>query len=191
MSETGDGAQESALNEQLAAAQEKADRFYANWQRSAADFQNWKRRADQERIEAGKQAEAALMGDLLRLVDDFERAFTAIPLELQRLTWIEGVWIIHQKLLGMLQARGLSPIEALDTDFDPFVHEAVLREDDLDPAEQAVVVAELQRGYRFGERVLRPTLVKVGRRSPVAGENTGSDPSATDEVGDSAGTAET
>lgn len=151
------------LQAELAQATERADRYHANWQRSAADFQNWKRRTDQEKTELTRYAEGALTADLLRVLDDVERAFQSLPPELRMLTWIEGVYLIGQKLYSLLQARGLTPIEAEGQEFDPHVHEAVLREDDAEGAETLVVVQELQRGYRFHDRVLRPTMVKVGR----------------------------
>ena len=100
--------------------------------------------------------------ELLRVLDDFERAFMALPVELRSLTWIEGVYMIGQKLYALLQARGLSPIEAQGEEFDPFLHEAVLREEGAEGSDALVVVQELQRGYRFHDRVIRPTMVKVG-----------------------------
>jgi molecular chaperone GrpE len=90
----------------------------------------------------------------------------SLPTDLRTLTWIEGVYLIGQKLYASLQQRGLSPIDADGQEFDPHLHEAVLREDDAEGAESLVVVQELQRGYRFHDRVLRPTLVKVGRPRP-------------------------
>jgi molecular chaperone GrpE len=150
------------LEKELAEARERADRYHSNWQRSAADFQNWKRRTDQEKTELSRVAEGAVTVELLRVLDDFERAFQALPGELRSLTWIEGVYMIGQKLYALLQARGLSPIDALGQDFDPFLHEAVLREEGAEGSTDLVVVQELQRGYRFHERVIRPTMVKVG-----------------------------
>lgn len=151
------------LEKELAEANERADRYHANWQRSAADFQNWKRRTDQEKADLARTAEGAMTLELLRVLDDFERAFTSLPAELRSLTWIEGVYMIGQKLYALLQARGLSPIDAEGQEFDPFLHEAVLREEGAEGSDSLVVVQELQRGYRFHERVIRPTMVKVGR----------------------------
>lgn len=153
----------SEARSSLAEAQERADRYHSNWQRSAADFLNWKRRADQEKSDATRLGEATVIAELLRVLDDFERAFAALPGELRRLTWIEGVHMIWGKLFTIFESRGLTPIEALGRDFDPREHEAVMREDDADPSEQTAVVQELQRGYRLHDRVIRPTLVKVGR----------------------------
>ena len=151
-----------ALEKELAEARERADRYHSNWQRSAADFQNWKRRTDQEKTEVGRTAEGAMTFEMLRVLDDFDRAFQALPMELRSLTWIEGVYMIGQKLYAVLQARGLSPIQAAGEEFDPFVHEAVLRDEGAEGVEKLVVVQELQRGYRFHDRVIRPTMVKVG-----------------------------
>src|SRR5215210_7987502 len=77
------------LRAELAQATERADRYHSNWQRSAADFQNWKRRTDQEKTELTRYAEGAVTAELLRVLDDFERAFTSLPPELRMLTWIE------------------------------------------------------------------------------------------------------
>lgn len=150
------------LEAELAEARERADRYHSNWQRSAADFQNWKRRTDQEKADIGRQTEGAMTIELLRVLDDFERAFQALPPELRTFTWIEGVYMIGQKLYALLQSRGLTPIVAMGQDFDPYHHEAVLREEGAEGSDNLVVVQELQRGYRFHERVLRPTMVKVG-----------------------------
>src|SRR4051794_2401421 len=161
------------LQRELDEARERADRYHSNWQRSAADFQNWKRRTDQEKTELTRYAEGALTVELLRVLDDFERAFGSLPPELRMLTWIEGVYMIGQKLYAVLQGRGLSPIEADGQEFDPILHEAVLREDDAEGADSLVVVQDLQRGYRFHDRVLRPSMVKVGRPKAEPTANAG------------------
>jgi len=181
------------LEQELADARERADRYHSNWQRSAADFQNWKRRTDQEKSEMGRTAEGAMTLELLRVLDDFERAFVALPLELRSLTWIEGVYMIGQKLFALLQARGLSPIDAQGQEFDPFIHEAVLREEGAEGSDSLVVVQELQRGYRFHERVLRPTMVKVGlppQSDAAAPEAATTVPSDVSDVVESEATAE-
>jgi molecular chaperone GrpE len=178
------------LQQELATAREASDRYHANWQRSAADFLNWKRRTDQEKSELTRYAEGALAIEMLRVLDDFERAFGTLPPDLRSFTWIEGVYLIGQKLYASLQARGLSPIEADGQDFDPHLHEAVLREDDAEGADQLVVVQELQRGYRFHERVLRPTMVKVGRPKAVSADDAAAGSTAEGETGPEAMDAE-
>ena len=130
-----------------------------SWQRSAADFANFKRRVDDEK----RFAERWLLQDLLPVLDDFERAWAAAPNELLKLSWLEGLMQINAKLFAVLQRHGVTPIETESKEFNPLEHEAVLREDDGDPTEQTAITAQLQRGYRLNDRVLRPALVKVGK----------------------------
>ena len=99
---------------------------------------------------------------LLSVIDDFERAFVALPPELRTLTWIEGVYMIGSKMFGMLQARGLNPIEAQGQEFDPHLHDAITAEIDPDAAPDTVI-EELQPGYRLGEKVIRAAKVKVSK----------------------------
>jgi len=148
------------LRQQLKAAQEENSEQLKGWQRTQADFVNFRRRAEQERAELVKNAESSLLRDLLPVVDDFERALNGLPPELRGLTWVEGLLLIERKLQHILELHGLEPIEALGKEFNPHEHDAIMR--DGDPSEATTVVAELQRGYRLHDRVLRPTLVRVG-----------------------------
>jgi molecular chaperone GrpE len=149
---------------ELEKAEARASEFYANWQRSAADLINYRRRVEQEREDLQKFASAEILAELLQVVDDCERALATLPPELHRLSWVQGVIQIYQKMHWSLGRHGVTPIEAADQLFDPTLHEAVLRDDDVPAGEQTHVVAELQRGYRIHDRVLRPALVKVGRK---------------------------
>jgi molecular chaperone GrpE len=138
---------------------EKEDNL-RGWQRAQADFVNFRRRADQERAELIRSAEAGLVMDLLPVIDDFDRALAGLPAELRGLTWVDGMLLIERKLRAALEQHGVTAIDAIGKEFDPHEHEAVLR--DGDPGEATTVVGELQKGYRIHDRVLRPTLVKVG-----------------------------
>lgn len=160
------------VSRELEETRSRADEHFANWQRAAADLINFRRRVEQEREELGKYAKQDVLMDLLPVVDDWERAFASLPAEMARFTWVQGVVQIYQKLLWTLGRHGITPIDALDHPFDPRVHEAVMREEDVDPAEQTHVVAELQRGYKLHDRVLRPALVKVGRTPAQTPEST-------------------
>lgn len=133
----------------------------AAWQRTQADFANYRRRTEQERSELVRTAESGLIRELLPVLDDMERALNGLPVELRGLTWVEGILFIERKLRAILELHGLKPIEALGKEFDPYEHEAVIR--DGEPGEATVVTGELQKGYRLHDRVLRPTLVRVGR----------------------------
>ena len=154
------------LRSQLAEEKQKAESHYASWQRSAADFANYKRRTDQERSEATKFANAMLILHLLPIMDDLERALQNISRELAGLTWIDGIHIIYRKLQAALETQGLQPIEAVGQSFDPNLHEAVLRE----AGEEGKVLSELQRGYTLNGRVIRPSLVRVGTGTPETSE---------------------
>ena len=147
------------LQEQLAAARTAVDEMRDRWQRSAADFSNYRRRQQFEQEEASKYAVAPLLTDLLLTVDNFERAFAALPGELIQLTWIQGIEQIAQLVMQTLQRHGVRPIDAQNQPFDPRYHEAVMHEE----GEGAHTVLQVfQRGYTLHERVLRPALVKVG-----------------------------
>ena len=147
-----------ALKQALAEEKKKAEANLAGWQRAQADFINYKRRSEQEREETGKFANSALMLNLLPILDDFERAFAAIPVRSAKTSWAEGIRLIQRKLRANLEAQGLSQMEALGEPFDPNFHEAVRQ----DRGREGIVVEELQRGYKLHDRVIRPAKVVVG-----------------------------
>ncbi len=138
---------------------ERADRNLANWQRAQADLSNYKKRVDQEKQDLAKFANAALIGSMLNLVDDFQRARSTIPDSILGMTWVEGLFLIERKLGATLEAAGLSEIKALGEDFDPNMHEAVMHGD----GPEGKIVEEFQRGYKLHDRVIRPAMVKVGQ----------------------------
>lgn len=162
------------LQARLAEERQKAESNHASWQRTAADFANFKRRTEQERSEAAKFATSMLIMHLLPVVDDLERALANLPRELTGLTWIDGVELIHRKLEAVMEAQGLAPIEAIGHPFDPNMHEAVLRA--LGPEGQ--VLSELQRGYTLHGRVIRPSLVSVGTGGEASGNGPAEEPPA-------------
>lgn len=146
------------LQQQLEEQQQRAESYYASWQRAAADFANYKRRTEQERSEATKFANAMLILNILPVLDDLERALNSVTVELAGFTWIDGIRLIYRKLYAALESQGLAPIEAVGQSFDPTLHEAVMRA----PGEEGKVLAEFQRGYTLHGRVIRPALVSVG-----------------------------
>jgi molecular chaperone GrpE len=138
---------------------EEAQRFLANWQRAEADFVNYKRRVEQERAEAGRLANAALIINVLPVLDDLERALASLNIQLVGLTWFDGIRLIYRKLQLVLENAGVTQIEAEGQPFDPRFHEAVM----YGEGEEGKVVAEVQRGYKLHDRVLRPAMVVVGK----------------------------
>lgn len=146
------------LDQLLAAEREKSEQYYKNWQRSAADFINYKRRVEQERGEQARFANAALVINILPVYDDLERAVETVDAHLAGLNWVQGIVAIHRKFWGLLEAMGVSEIKAAGETFDPAVHEAVARQ----PGEENKVLHVVQKGYRLGEKVIRPAMVIVG-----------------------------
>jgi molecular chaperone GrpE len=163
-------AQVAALRAELEAAQQEAGELRAAWQRSAADFQNYRRRSEQEREATLGLASEALLRKLLAVADDFDRALEAMPQEVEQAGWVEGIWLVERKLRALLESEGVTPIAAVGQPFDPREHEAVVHQE-TNEAPDGTVIAELQRGYRLRDRVLRPSLVAVannagGRETP-------------------------
>ena len=153
-------AQIEELRQQLEAAQQEAAENKLGWQRIAADFANYKRRTELDREQMMGLANEILLAKLLLIVDDFDRAIVNVPAELQDNGWVGGIAAIDRKLDALLASEGLTPIEAVGKPFDPHEHEAVVQEERTDVAD-GTVVAELQRGYRIRDRVLRPAMVAV------------------------------
>ena len=150
------------LRARLREEQEKAQSHYANWQRTAADYQNLKRRMEEERSEVGRLANAALIINLLPLLDDLERALRTVDAKLAGLTWIDGVWLIYRKFQAFLENAGVKEIPAEGQAFDPRVHEAISET----PGDEGKVVSVVQKGYMLGDRVVRPAMVVVGNGAP-------------------------
>jgi molecular chaperone GrpE len=148
-----------ALKEALAEQKSKAQEHLANWQRAEADLINYKKRSEQERGEIAKFANASLMLGLLPILDDFERALGSVPAKLAGFSWVGGVELIYRKLKAILEAQGLSEIKALGELFDPRYHEAVMNGE----GDEGKVIEVVQRGYKLHDRVIRPTMVVVGK----------------------------
>ncbi len=149
----------ASLKKALAEERAKAESYLANWQRAQADFLNFKRRTEQERNEVVMLASATLMLSLIPVLDDLERALESVSEKLSGFTWVDGIELIYRKLKATLEGHGLSEIKALGEPFDPNCHEAALYAE----GEEGKVIEELQKGYRLHDRVLRPSMVKVGK----------------------------
>jgi molecular chaperone GrpE len=148
------------LRTELEEAQPQAAQYLDGWQRARAEFANYKKRVEVERGELRRVSNEALLLKLLPVVDDFERAFQTVPEDLADVPWVEGIAMILRKLQAILEGENVTPIEAAGQPFDPQWHEAVMQEETTEHPD-GYVVEEMQRGYRLGERVLRPSMVKV------------------------------
>ena len=148
----------AVIRQALAEEKAKAENYLANWQRAQADFINYRRRSEQEKEEIIRFANSALVLNLLPVLDDLERAFAAVPPNLAELGWLDGIRLIERKLRASLEAQGISPIQALGEPFDPRFHEAVRQ----DKGKDGIVIEEMQKGYQFHDKVIRPSKVVVG-----------------------------
>lgn len=130
--------------------------------RLAADFDNYKKRTRQEQLETLQHASSELIKRLLPVLDDLQNVLEHKPSDVDE-SWVKGLELSVKKLEDALGTHGLEPIDAVGTQFDPKLHEAVGHEESEEHPEDTVV-AELRRGYRVRDRVVRPALVKVARR---------------------------
>lgn len=151
------------LTEQLTQAKAQAAEYLDGWQRARAEFANYKRRTDQERSDMIATAGVDVLKRMLPIIDDFERAARTLPDDLKDHVWVNGVMLIHRKMLGVLDASNVKAIPVNPGDvFDPNLHEAVTHED-AEQYSSGQIIAELQRGYKMGDRVLRPAMVRVAK----------------------------
>ncbi len=129
-------------------------------QRVKADYANLKRRTDEERALMLGLANAVLLEKVVALADDFDRAIEHVPADARETPWLEGIAAIDRKLRALLESEGITPIEALGRQFDPALHEALSHVPGGGRPE-GEIVAELRRGYRLRDRVLRASQVAV------------------------------
>lgn len=130
--------------------------------RLAADFDNFRKRARQEQLDTIQYASGALVERLLPIVDDLQRVLEHAPGDVDQ-TWLKGLELTVQKLDALLVEQGVTPIATVGEAFDPKLHEAIGTVESQEHPEDTVL-AELRRGYRHHDRVVRPALVKVARQ---------------------------
>ncbi len=139
-----------------------AEEYLDGWQRSRAEFANYKKRVDRDLEQARSTVAADVLTRYLPIVDDIERALRERPADDAVQAWADGIELIHRKLLALLEAEGVELIPAVGLPFDPNVHEAISFEEN-DGVEHGKVIDIIRQGYRLGERVLRPAMVRVAR----------------------------
>lgn len=142
-----------------AVVQAERDQYLDQLQRSMAEFANYRRRVDQERVMARQVATRDLLLRLVPIADDFRRAFEAIPDDVREEPWVTGMSLIERNLTAFLEREGVKPIDALGQPFDPSIHEAVAV---VPGSTGSTVVSVFQNGYWQGDQVLRPAMVQVG-----------------------------
>jgi molecular chaperone GrpE len=145
-----------------AETQRQRDEYYDLLLRKQAEFDNYRKRVERERQMVSDSAAAGVVEELLPLMDDLERALKADAVGDSAEAYRRGVELIHRQLGEILRKRGVRRIEALGADFDPYYHQAVAHE----PAEgrrDGEIIEEFRRGYMLGDRLLRPSMVKVAK----------------------------
>jgi molecular chaperone GrpE len=153
---------EAPVDDPVEVLRREKDALYDRLLRTAAEFDNYRKRVERERRELAESAGADILSDLLPIIDNFERALqTPDAGEIE--PFRKGLELIHRQMLDLLRKRDVKPVEALGADFDPNLHQAVVHEVS-DEHREGEVMEQLQRGYTLGDRLLRPAMVKVAKK---------------------------
>lgn len=152
--------EEPSLEEQLAQAKAEAADYKDRWMRSQAEFANARKRMEKQRLDTYNNAKAEIVLQLLPVLDDFERAVNNAPENVREDSWYEGIELVEKKLKGVLENLNVTSVTAVGEPFDPNWHEAISQEAS-EEHESGVVSRELQKGYKIGDKVIRPALVVV------------------------------
>jgi molecular chaperone GrpE len=150
------------IQQELLQAQAKADEYLDGWQRSRAEFTNYKKRIERDQAQTYQAAAGSVIRHFLGVVDDLDRALKNRPDQGDGAAWASGIELIYRKLLSILESEGVTPIPAENAMFDPVFHEAVMSEDSNDH-ESGQVIEVLQQGYMLGDKILRPAMVRVAK----------------------------
>ncbi len=151
-----------SLEEQLAQAQAQAAEYLDNWRRAVAELSNARKRMQREMDEMRVSAAERVLLKLLPVMDDMERAFAAVPADQANSEWVNGFRLIQRKLQALLESEGVQHIPVEGTQFDPKLHHAVSHEE-IEGYSDGQIIGEVARGYRLGDKVLRPALVRVAK----------------------------
>ena len=157
--------EQNDAQDEMASVQADLDRFRDLAMRSQADFENYKKRCAREKEEAIKYANKSLLEKLISIVDHFELGLEAARGESEKSPIYSGMSLVLKQLKDFLAENGLQPIEAVGQKFDPNLHEAIGHESSAEVPEETVI-RQTRRGYRFKDRLLRPSAVVVSSGSP-------------------------
>jgi molecular chaperone GrpE len=149
-----------ALADEIVELRKERDSLHDRLLRQAAEFDNYRKRVERDRKDSAQFAAIDFVQELLPVIDDFERALQSEAPGAE--SYRQGLEIIHRALMDMLRKRGVTPIEAVGTTFDPQVHQAVAYEEAADRRD-GEVMEQFTRGYRLGDKLIRPAMVKVAK----------------------------
>ena len=150
-------AAEKAAADEKAVAEAESERYM----RLMAEFQNYKRRAAKEKTDTLQYANEKIVGDLLPVIDNFERALATETDDLEG--YAKGMQLIFEQFKKALENAGLEEIKAMDEEFDPNVHNAVMT-DNIEDKDDGKITKVLQKGYKLRDKVVRPSMVAVNKK---------------------------
>lgn len=150
------------LQQELQNAQTQCKEYFEGWQRERADFMNYKKRVERDQAQLHQVITANIIKKFLVVLDDMERAIRNRPADAEQQEWWNGVDLIYRKLQSILEAEGIQPIAAAGDQFDPNLHEAISHEENGE-VQSGHIIEVVQQGYRLGDRIVRPALVRVAQ----------------------------
>jgi len=150
------------LEMKLAEALSEKEEYLDGWQRTQADFANYKKRVERDRQQVQQNATANVIRRYVEILDDLERALANQPQDGEGAVWADGIDLVYRKWLSALELDDVKPMEVDDHLFDPTLHEAISQEES-DEHESGEIIEVVQTGYSIGDRVLRPARVRVAQ----------------------------
>ncbi len=148
------------LKETIVRLKGEVDTNLDGWQRSRAEFDNYRRRTQKQLADSKQQGAMDAFAKILPVIDDFERAFSNIPADLEDNPWVSGTSLILKNIQKVMDEFNIEVIDPVGEEFDPNVHEAIGM-DDSSEFDSGIVTTTLQKGYKNGDKILRPALVRV------------------------------
>jgi molecular chaperone GrpE len=152
----------SSIEEQLVRAQANAAEYLDNWRRAVADLSNARKRMLREQAEFSATATARVLEKMLPIIDDVDRAFENVPSDQADTDWVNGFRLIQRKLEAFLESEGVTSIPTEGQVFDPALNHAISHEE-VEGYTEGQIIAEVARGFKLGDKVLRPALVRVAK----------------------------
>jgi molecular chaperone GrpE len=152
-----------ALENEIEALKKEIEEQKDGWLRTRADFDNYKKRVQRDAARSYQDAMSSVLKIFLYAADDLERALKNKPGNIEVASWINGIELIHQKLINQTKNQGIERMDVQPGDeFDPNIHEAITQEDHPD-FEEGQIIEVIQPGYRISDRIIRPAMVRVAR----------------------------
>lgn len=149
--------------DELITTKKKLDEMNERYLRVQAEYANYRNRTEREKSEIYARAGESIVSNLLEVKDNFDRALSSVTDEERELSFYQGVEMVANQFNEILAEKGLKEIEAMGQPFDPNHHQAVMQMED-ENAEPNHVIQVLQKGYQYGDKILRPTMVVVSKQ---------------------------